>query len=700
MRVSADSSVRVRVLLARRAVVSRTWRPGDYILSGKVDVHGRRSVDKVTSEVVSIKRKGSAPVSAFVMTPYHFALLQKDAVSYLSRTSASAEPVQTEFLSRNFQCRGLAYDSSQNRLYLWSDQRIAVVRITNEDRNEWRILLDQGKYEDALERTKMSKSKRQVVLNVYAETLFRSGDYVQAARRYAETTQAVESVCMRFQALDSPNRAQFLREYLLGKLPHITGATQRTVLAQWVLEILLIQLNESEQTGAYKSVMREFIEFVREHHADLHPDLSYRMMARFGRLHEMNVLAYHRDDADFVVSYHMYRGDYVVAIRTLVEKKLPELFYRYCPALMVAAPSKTVAALLQCKRVSLDPVRLLPAMMQYVHSDDAEQNDAIVYLTYAVEECKCEDPAVLNYLLSQFVFSGDELAVLEFIRKQPHERFDIKYALRLCHERGLHRACVEMYCAMGLFEEAVNLALSFDLELAKRVAKLPRDADERKVVWLKIAKHVFEGGMDQDRKGALVFLTESEDLKIEDVLPFFPDSMLIDDFKDEICALLESYNQSIDILKHKMDEATKISDDIRTGYRQLLSRYALVTAEQECELCRLRVHSRHFYVFPCSHAFHVNCLLKNVRAAMSISERVELDERLAELERVSMSDDATEEAVDAARRGVDETLASSCPMCSETMIRSIDPFTVPLISDSDLDVDWRVDVDGDVYHEQ
>ena len=34
-------------------------------------------------------------------------------------------------------------------------------------------------------------------------------------------------------------------------------------------------------------------------------------------------------------------------------------------------------------------------------------------------------------------------------------------------------------------------------------------------------------------------------LKIEDVLPFFPDFVLIDDFKEAICTSLEEYNRQI-----------------------------------------------------------------------------------------------------------------------------------------------------------
>ena len=58
-------------------------------------------------------------------------------------------------------------------------------------------------------------------------------------------------------------------------------------------------------------------------------------------------------------------------------------------------------------------------------------------------------------------------------------------------------------------------------------------------------------------------------LKIEDVLPFFSDFVLIDDFKDEICAALEEYNRHIEQLKQDMDEATESAEAIRIDIREL-----------------------------------------------------------------------------------------------------------------------------------
>jgi hypothetical protein len=51
-------------------------------------------------------------------------------------------------------------------------------------------------------------------------------------------------------------------------------------------------------------------------------------------------------------------------------------------------------------------------------------------------------------------------------------------------------------------------------------------------------------------------------LKIEDILPFFPDFVTIDNFKGAITDSLTRYNRQIDELKTEMDEATEIAGGV------------------------------------------------------------------------------------------------------------------------------------------
>ena len=104
----------------------------------------------------------------------------------------------------------------------------------------------------------------------------------------------------------------------------------------------------------------------------------------------------------------------------------------------------------------------------------------------------------------------------------PSPFYDMEYALRLCVKEGKRRACVVIYSAMGLYEEAVELALSVwlqcktlgfqsavwyefnvscyqqvDLELAKLNADKPDDDEDlKKKLWRRIARFVVEQERD------------------------------------------------------------------------------------------------------------------------------------------------------------------------------------------------------------
>lgn len=52
-------------------------------------------------------------------------------------------------------------------------------------------------------------------------------------------------------------------------------------------------------------------------------------------------------------------------------------------------------------------------------------------------------------------------------------------------------------------------------------------------------------------------------VKIEDILPLFPDFAQVDSFKEAICKSLSEYNEQIENLKTEMADATQIADALR-----------------------------------------------------------------------------------------------------------------------------------------
>lgn len=82
----------------------------------------------------------------------------------------------------------------------------------------------------------------------------------------------------------------------------------------------------------------------------------------------------------------------------------------------------------------------------------------------------------MNYLKLQ----GQEISAVSY---------NPRFALRLCREHQLKEACVQLSIVLGLWEAAVDLALTVSVDLAKTTASLPNsDMELSKKLWLKIGK--------------------------------------------------------------------------------------------------------------------------------------------------------------------------------------------------------------------
>jgi hypothetical protein len=192
---------------------------------------------------------------------------------------------------------------------------------------------------------------------------------------------------------------------------------------------------------------------------------------------------------------------------------------------------------------------------------------------------------------------------------------------RLCTERSskhLNEACVYLYKMMGWYEEAVDLALTVNVDLARDVANSVNtdfnlslngnQSDElKKMLWLRIARHVIE--KENDVNKAMEFLHDlNETIVIEDVLPYFPDFVTIDQFKDAIRSSLAAYTDKINTLKESIDQAASSAQLIRQDIQTIRQKSIVVNSADSCSKCKFRLMTRRFYVFPCMHKFHSDCL--------------------------------------------------------------------------------------------
>ncbi|CAI2181674.1 1175_t:CDS:10 [Funneliformis geosporum] len=654
---------------------------------------------------------------SFALTEFHFILLYKERVKAICQLNDQI--VFDDFipLKAGEEVRTMTVDNVKNTFWIYTDSSIFELIVSKEDRDVWKLYLEKQQFDTSLQYCK-NPAQRDKVLTTQAEHYFLCKHYLLSATYYAQSTVPFEEVALKFVERDERDA---LRNYLLNKLDKLRrqDRTQKTIIATWLVEIYLSKINMLENLAAssagsddinnYKAeqnvLEEEFKGFLEQYKADLDKKTTYNLIASHGRTNELLFYASLISDYEKVISHWIQERDYKQALGVLSKQASVDTIYKFAPVLMENAPSETVYVWM--RQPNLNPRNLMPALLKYDHlkaPENTTQNQAIRYLQYVVQQLNNTDPAIHNFLLTLYATqpTQDESALLQFLASEGREPYyNLDYALRLCSQNGRMQSCVHIYSNMGLYEEAVDLALKHDdLELARINADKPEDDDSlRKKLWLKIARHVVE--KKEDIKTAMDYLQHCDLLKIEDILPFFPDFVLIDDFKEEICAALEEYNSNIEELKAEMEEATKSAESIRLDIRELRCRHAVVTTGEKCSLCDFPLLTRPFYVFPCQHAFHADCLITKVTKHLNAGQFrrfKELQQQITkEMNNVNRTPDNNEArgrqqqttGVDQLKDELDDLVASECILCGDIMIKTIEQ---PFINEeeSDLLESWAI----------
>jgi hypothetical protein len=189
-------------------------------------------------------------------------------------------------------------------------------------------------------------------------------------------------------------------------------------------------------------------------------------------------------------------------------------------------------------------------------------------------------------------------------------------------------------------------------------------------------------------------------LKIEDVLPLFPDFETIDQFKKPIIKSLEHYNERLNDLRTEMNDASKSIDDIRDDLAKYRTRcVATIDSNETCSLCEqaLMLQST-FYIFACGHYFHGDCLFTYVRRLMKRKDEGALGDKTRsqganKINEQNQTKTMTQKDIDTVNRlqsiiasgiappsrdmesvqqELDDIVASQCVLCGETAVDYLD----------------------------
>lgn len=608
---------------------------------------------------------------------------------------------------------GLVLDPVTSTMYMYSDESLYEVQLRQETQGLWRVFMELHSWDAAL-RMCSSTAQRDIVHSARAEAAMTSRDYMTAAEHFAKVVGGqppFEDIALRLIEAESPNALMLFLSTRLSCLSKADRA-QSTLLAAWLLELQLDTLNKMLlesggcHTPEYEACEVSLHTFLTTHVEALDPGTTVGLLAGAGRTQELLAYAQARSDHAAVLEALLQRPDGASRALSILRKPScpAELIYRFAPGLMVAAPGACVDLLIST-RPPLDPRRLIPALLRFGQpgaSPDGRQA-VLRYVAYAMDVIGSQDSAVHDLAAALYSLEEGEAGLLAYIARArgPTDRplYDTKYVLRLVAERNKPRAEVKLLCELGMYEDAVNRALRVDLSLAQAVAGSPPEEDIalRHRLWLAVARHVVQGAggatgdqADAIRKAVQLLKEAGGLLKIEDVLPFFPDFVTIDNFKEAICDSLERYNKQIDELKAEMEEATEIADAVRRDLRALGGRAAVVRLTEPCVRCGTPLADAPplaavgnlptggvlppFYVFPTGLVYHTPCCAAEVCELAPPAVKGRVVHIMGQLARINTLDDAAQGLL----LQLHEEVAGEDPRNGSLLVNMIDiPYVEP-----------------------
>nr|XP_040229535.1 vacuolar protein sorting-associated protein 18 homolog [Anopheles coluzzii] len=645
----------------------------------------------------------NCPLS-FILTDFHALLLYADHVSAISLLDYQVV-YEEYFVEQYGRLINIVKDVRSNVTFVYSNKLIFRYKIVNEQRNAWRLYADRQKFELALQYCNKNPAHRDIVLVKQAQSYFYAGDYLQAAAIFSETQLSFEEVCLKFLQKNSNQALLLYLRNRLGQLkPH--EKTQITMLIVWIVQLFLVELSHQRGSGggekATRDLQKQFEAFmasrpvmacVRRNRTAI-----YDLMASYGDTHNLTALTTINQDYESVLQQYINQGRYEDALGVLSAQNRPELVYQYAPIAMEVLPAATVSMLIgQGHR--LDPVRLMPAMLcldtpQHAH-------ETVRYLEYCIHSRGCVEPALHNYLIQLYGVHFPE-QLLTFLESQGRDttmvHYDPHYALRIALRHDIRPASVFLQCLLEMWVPAVRLALTLEdaeaaRQLARQTAAQPSDRVLRKRLWLLIAEHEIKGTRDEEVQRALGILQECDQLRIEDLLPYFSDFQRIDHFKEAICRSLKEYNVKIQEQRRDMEESAKSANRVRQELQTFRSRSVTVSAQEQCTVCGIYLMLKPFFVFHCGHKFHADCLERQVLPYLS----PEMSDRLTMLKQsLATAQHAVESAASAGvgsanaleaapvapishkeklKSEIEAIISSECLYCGNLMINALDkPF--------------------------
>ena len=194
------------------------------------------------------------PIQSMTLSQWHVIALVEGRIVCVNRLDGKVaydqsvlEPGQTAL--------GLVSDQKKNSYWLFTNQEIFEIRAEDEDRDVWRIMLQNQDYNAALKYAKGSAQKDSVA-TASGDFLSTKGQFLEAASIWGKSSKAFEEVCLK---LIDNGEDDALRQYLTTKLNGYKKSSymQRVMIASWLVQIFMAKLNNLDDMIATEAELAE-----------------------------------------------------------------------------------------------------------------------------------------------------------------------------------------------------------------------------------------------------------------------------------------------------------------------------------------------------------------------------------------------------------------------------------------------------------
>ncbi|CAI5760545.1 unnamed protein product [Candida verbasci] len=528
---------------------------------------------------------------------------------------------------------GITTDYINKTYWIYTKNSIHELIIENESASIWYDYYKMGNYVDALKCLEDTEdySKRDLVLTKQGYDYLQKGGFgvaldnesidlqLKGIRNLANSSEPFEKICLMLLQDTMIVSDKLLIEYLTIKFEHYKKEKNKIkiiVLSSWIVEL-----------------MEDPKSFIKANYKLLDPPTMYEI------LKDPIYYAELIEDYKFILNHYLNNKNYSQTAKIL-HKLEPEDIYQSSTILLLNYPKVTEMWL---RIPNLQYERFIPAILLYCKKNSPTP---IIQFLQKIHEKGYKSKTLNNYYLTLLIESGHDKQFIKFI--QSERLYDQNFILRLCIANTRYQPAIIIYISWNLFKQALDLALKnnltnlAELVLTKYEEHIEEESNSpttssddlllqqesystRKKLWLIFAKHLIDNlgnttdflHDDNTLNGVLKYILGNSILGLKDLLPLFPENIMVNDFKDEIVKTLNEYNNKINQLSIEMKESIEISSNLKQQLKESKLEkskiYSIIEPGEPCRLCNELLIAKNFIIFPnCNHGFHKECLIVNL----------------------------------------------------------------------------------------